>query len=72
MKPNSEKTTKTLEVFSIREPIEQVEQIINGKRKMVWRYNTYYFTTADKPVTYEGIQYIPLSSFDQVRWSKVV
>ena len=71
MKPISEKTTKTLEVFTVKEPIELVEVIVNNKKTMQWRYQYYHFTTADKPVTYEGIQYIPLSSFDRVRWETI-
>lgn len=32
------------------------------------RTKTYYFTSADRPVTYNGQQYIPLSIFDLERW----
>jgi hypothetical protein len=38
---------------------------IDGKPKTV---KTFYFTTADEPVTWRSQQYIPLSVFDQAKW----
>lgn len=30
--------------------------------------NIFYFTTSEKPVTYAGKQFIPLSSYDAAKW----
>jgi hypothetical protein len=73
-KPPTEKiSAPPLEIFAIREPIEEVEvKGPNGEKAKEWRYAVFHFTTADKPVTYGGVQYIPLSSFDQIRWNKKI
>lgn len=70
MKPETLRSSKTIEVFTIRKPIEEIEVTIPGtnKKEKQWRYAHFYFTTHDSPVTVGGIQYIPLSSFDQARW----
>ena len=68
-KPTLEKSAVTLEVFTIKKPIEEIEVTLpGGKKEKQWRYALFHFTTHDTPVTVGGIQYIPLSSFDQVRW----
>jgi hypothetical protein len=72
MKPASEKVTTQLEVFTVKEPIEEIEVVVNGQKVKQWRYQCFHFTTAEKPVTYEGVQYIPLSYFDRVRWDAIV
>lgn len=69
MKPATTRTNhRPLECFTIKEPIEEVEAIVDGKKIKVWRYQEFHFTTADKPVTYGSVQFIPLSYFDQIRW----
>ena len=50
----------TLEVFTVTVP--------NPDNPGVER--TFYFTTDDRPVTYDGHQYIPLSVSDAARWLK--
>lgn len=70
MRPNAEKTSQQLEIFTIKEPIEEIEiTLANGKKEKQWRYQHFHFTTADRPVTFNGVQYIPLSYFDRVRWN---
>lgn len=64
-----EKISTTLEVFTIKKQIGEVEvQLPGGKKEKQPRYALYHFTTADRPVTYDGRQYIPLSMFDQSIW----
>jgi len=55
------KTSKTLEVFTV---------VVPGKTETdpVQRY---HFTSHDSPVTVDGVQYIPLSIFDQEKWAKM-
>lgn len=73
MKPAAEKIVKMLEVFTIKQPTEEIEITLpNGQKEKQWRYQYFHFTTADSPVTVNGVQYIPLSLFDQVRWNEVV
>lgn len=68
-KPAPEKKVSTLEVFTVRQAVEEVEvKLSNGKKEKQWRFQDFHFTTHDKPVTVGGIQYIPLSTFDQVKW----
>lgn len=68
-KPEPEKVSTALEIFTIRQAAELIEvPVSKNKTEKRWRYETFYFTTADEPVTYKGIQYIPLSKFDQVKW----
>ena len=71
-KPSSEKIVHgDLKIFSVREPFDQVEVIRDGKKVKEWLFRTYHFTTADEPVTYRGVQYVPLNCFDQVRWDQI-
>lgn len=69
-------TTKTvlppIECYTIRQPIEEVEVIRDGKKVKEWRYQEFHFTSADKPVSYGGVQYIPLSYFDRIRWDSKI
>jgi len=55
------KVSKTIEIMTVTVP---------GKTETdpVARYN---FTTHDSPVTVDGVQYIPLSVFDQAKWAKM-
>lgn len=53
-----DKTKVTLEIFTITRPDPKNPKISQ----------TFYFTSADKPVTYAGHQYIPLSTCDAARW----
>jgi hypothetical protein len=69
VKPAPEKKVTTLEVFTVRQAVEEIEvTLANGKKEKQWRFQDFHFTTNDSPVTVGGIQYIPLSTFDQVRW----
>lgn len=70
MKPETIKTQHTLEVFTIRKPVEEIEVTIPGtkKKEKQWRFADFHFTNHDKPITVGGIQYIPISLFDQARW----
>ena len=54
------RTTKTVEVFTV---------IVPGKtdKDPIQRY---HFTSHKSQVTIDGIQYIPLSIFDQARWAE--
>lgn len=70
MKPESTKSMQTLEVFTIRKPVEEIEVTIPGtnKKEKQWRFADYHFTNHDKSITVGGIQCIPISLFDQARW----
>lgn len=69
-KPDTIRTTvPPLTCFTIKEPIDEVEAVVDGRKTKVWRFQEFHFTTAGKPVTYGGVQYIPLSYFDQIRWN---
>jgi hypothetical protein len=72
MKPPVEKISTTIEIFTIKQPTEEIEVTLpNGQKEKQWRYQHFHFTTADRPVTYNGVQHVPLSYFDQVRWDEV-
>ena len=70
-KPKAEKLKTTLEVFTIKQENKEIEVVVDGKKQTHMTYSFYHFTTHDKPVTVGGIQYIPLSSFDQACWDLV-
>lgn len=73
MRPPAEKTTQTLEIFTIKQPVEEIEiKHPDGRKEKQWRFAYFHFTTCDRPVTFNGVQYIPLSCFDQVKWDEVV
>jgi hypothetical protein len=61
--PTARITHKPLECFTIREPVEEVEVVVNGKKQKVWRFQEYHYTTDERPVTHNGVQYIPVQSF---------
>jgi hypothetical protein len=73
-KPSATKKTTVLEVFTIEQPTELVEERDKQGKvvKTWWRTKLYHFTTSDRPVNHNGIQYIPLSYFDQVKWDDIV
>ncbi len=72
MKPQAEKIVQQLEIFTIKQPTEEIEVTLpNGQKEKQWRFQYFHFTTSDRPVTFNGVQYIPLSFFDQVRWDEV-
>lgn len=71
-KPNTIKRVTAIEIFSIEEPVElMTTKDSSGRVSQHWRTATYYFTTAERPVTYNGHQHVPLSCFNQVRWDHV-
>ncbi len=72
-KPPVTKEVTDLQVFTIKQPTELVEvRDKDGKiTDRFWRFKLFHFTTADKPVTFNGVQYIPISYFDQVKWDEV-
>lgn len=72
MKPATERSTQTFECWTVKEPLEEIEVVVNGKRVKQWRYGFFHFTTHDRPVTVNGVQFVPLSTFDQVRWGQIV
>lgn len=56
LKPEPEKIVTILEIFTVRQPVEEIEiKLDNGTKQKQWRYEHFYFTTADKPVTYGGV-----------------
>ncbi len=71
MTEKSQKIKTTIEVFTIKQPEREMEVIVDGKKQTQIVYSFHHFTTHDKPVSVGGIQYIPLSSFDQVRWDLI-
>lgn len=72
MKPKAEKIVTNIEVFTIKQATEEIEVALpDGKKEKQWRYQYFHFTTSDQPVTLGGVQYIPLSCFDQVRWEEI-
>ncbi len=51
---------QTLDIWTVEVPIPVGDTEIIKK---------YHFTSAEMPVTFGGVQYIPLSTFDQARWA---
>lgn len=56
-------TKQTLEVWTV----EVTTKVGDGE---VVKH--YHFTSADQPVTFGGVQYIPLSIFDQAKWAEKI
>jgi hypothetical protein len=52
---------KTLDIWTVEVPRKV------GDVEIVTKY---HFTSADAPVTFGGVQYIPLSTFDQAKWAE--
>lgn len=52
------RTSQTLEIFSVSVPDVQ-----DSKKEKL-----YYFTSAERPVSFDGQQYIPLSQADAAKW----
>lgn len=51
-------TKRVLEIFDVSVPDEKDPKLVKH----------YHFTTADRPVTHAGQQYIPLSAMDAAKW----
>ena len=64
------RTTQTVEVFTVVVPGKTGKTDKTGKIDKD-PDQRYHFTSHKSQVTMDGIQYIPLSLFDQARWAEL-